>query len=130
MFVEWLNDKQQAALLHYAHEMMVADGVLEAKEQVYMDGLRKQIRPGVEAKPLSIDELASTFDRRSSRIALYLELTGMGYANQNFDPRQSDILRKIAEVLTLSNNDVEAVNSWVVALLQMMKRARNLMVET
>ena len=130
MFVEWLNDKQQAALLHYAHEMIVADGILDAEEQIYMNVLRKQIRPGVEAEPLSIDELASTFDRRSSRVALYLELTGIGYANENFDPHQSDLLRKIAEVLTLSNNDVEAVNLWVADLLLLMKKARNLMVET
>lgn len=130
MFVEWLNGKQQAVLLHYAHEMMVADGILDPEEQVYMDLLHKQIRPGVEAEPLPIDELASTFDRRPSRIALYLELTGMGYANENFDPHQSDLLRKIAETLTLSDNDVDAINCWVAALLQLMKKARDLMVET
>ena len=130
MFVEWLNHKQQAALLHYAHEVMVADGIMDAEEQVYMDVLRKQIRPGVEPEPLPIDELSRTFERRPSRIALYLELTGMGYANENFDPHQSDLLRNIAEVLTLSDNDIEAVNSWVVDLLLLMKRARSLMVET
>ena len=130
MFVEWLNHKQQAALLHYAHEVMVADGIMDAEEQVYMDVLRKQIRPGVEPEPLPIDELSRTFERRPSRIALYLELTGMGYANENFDPHQSDLLRNIAEVLTLSDKDIEAVNSWVADLLLLMKRARSLMVET
>lgn len=130
MFVEWLSYKQQAALLHYAHEMMVADGVMDAEEQVYMDVLRKQVRPGVEAESLPIEDLASTFDRRPSRVALYLELTGMGYANEHFDPHQSSLLRKIAEVLALSDNDVETVNSWVVDLLLLMKKARNLMVDT
>ena len=130
MFVDWLNDRQQAALLHYAHEMMVADGILDAEERVHMDMLRKQVRPGVEAEPLPIDQLASTFDRRTSRIALYMELTGMGYANERFDPHQSDLLREIGEVLTLSDNDVEAVNSCVASLLLLMKDARNLMMES
>ena len=87
MFVDYMTDKQQAALLHFAYEVMRADGALEAEERTQMEVIRKQIRPGVEPEPISIDSLAELFDQRLPRVALFLELIGMAYSNEDLDPR-------------------------------------------
>ena len=129
MFVEYLNERQQAALLHYAHEVMLADGILEAEERAYMDVLRRQVRPGVESEPVTVDQLGELFDRRATRIALFLELAGMGYANESFDPHQSAVLQEVANALSLPDEDVEAVTSWVQRQLHLVKQAQMLMVE-
>ena len=127
MFVEYLNERQQAALLHYAHEVMVADGIVETEERVHMEVLRSQMRAGVTAEPVPVNGLAKLFDRRLSRIAMFLELTGMGYANETFDPHQSDMLKQVAYALSLSDGDVDAVNSWVKRQLLLVKEAQALM---
>lgn len=129
MFVEYLNDRQQAALLHLAHETMLADGILDAHERAYMNVLRNQMRPGIEAQPTPTSELGELFDRRPSRVALFLELTGMGYANERFDPHQSVLLKEIAGALSLSEDDVELVYSWVERQLNLYKDAQNMMME-
>lgn len=129
MFVEYLNERQQAALLHYAHEVMVADGIMEAEERVHMDVLRSQMATGVTANPVPVDDLAKLFDRRIARIiTMFLELTGMGYANATFDPHQSDLLKEVARAFSLSDDDVDAVNSWVKCQVHLVK-AQALMAE-
>ncbi len=57
MFVQYLNERQQAALLHYSSEIMHADNVVEADEKAYLDVLRSQSQPGVEAEEVPVDEL-------------------------------------------------------------------------
>ena len=40
MFVQYLNERQQSALLHYAHEVMRADSAVDASELVQLEVLR------------------------------------------------------------------------------------------
>ena len=129
MFVDYLNERQQAALLHYAHEVMLADGILEAEERAYMEALRGQVRPSVQSEHIAVESLGELFDRRASRIALFLEPSGIGYANERFDPHQSGVLQRVAHALSLSNDDVEAVISWVKRQLLLVKEAHVLMKE-
>ena len=129
MFVDYLTESQQRVLLHYAHEVMLADGIMEADEKAHMEVLRKQVRAGIEAEHVPIDDLSKLFDRRASRIALFLELTGIGYANEKFDPHQSAVLRNVAYALSLTDDDVQAVNSWVKRQFLLVKDAHSLMVE-
>ena len=127
MFVDHLNKRQQGVLLHYAREVMLADGVVADEEQQYMDVLRRQVCPDVTAEDMSMESLAKLFDRRKSRVSMFLELTGMGYANEDFDPFQSELLQSIASALSLSNGDVMAINSWVRRQLRLVKQANLLM---
>ena len=40
MFVQYLNERQQGVLLHYAHEMMRADNLVDARELALLDVFR------------------------------------------------------------------------------------------
>ena len=129
MFVDKMTDKQQAALLHFAHEVMMADGVLEADERAQMDVIRKQLRPGVEPEPIPIDSLDELFDQRAPRVALFLELVGMAYSNENLDPHQSQLLQVVADALRFDDRDVSTMYSWVERQFSLVREAADLMKE-
>ena len=126
MFVQYLNERQQGVLLHYADRVMRVDGVLDAKEMVHIDMLREQAVPGTKAEDLPVAELPQVFEDRSSRIAFLLELVGMGYANEAFDPRQSELVGAVAAAFSL-DSDMDDVESWVRRQLLLTREARELM---
>lgn len=128
MFVQYLNERQQGALLHYAYEMMRADSSVDARELTRLDVLRAQAQPGVQAEDVAIEKLPELFDDRMSRIALMFELIGMGYADEKFDPQESELITKIANALGIDEDDmVDDIVSWVKRQLLLIKEAHRLM---
>ena len=127
MFVHYLNERQQSALLHYAHEMMRVDGAVAGEELALLDILRDQAEPGIKAEDVPLEELSGLFDDRLTRIAFLLEVVGMGYANQDFDPAESQLARDLANALALGDNTLEDVKSWVTRQLLLVQEAKKLM---
>lgn len=125
MFVQYLNERQQGALLHYADRIMRVDGVIDAKEMVHIETLRDQA-PGVKAEDLGVEELPRVFEDRSSRIAFLLELVAMGYVNEAFDPTESELVGRVAAAFSLES-DMDDVESWVRRQLLLTREARELM---
>ena len=126
MFVQYLNERQQGVLLHYADRVMRVDGVIDAEEMVHIDMLREQAAPGTKAEDLPVAELSQVFEDRPSRIAFLLELVGMGYANEAFDPKQSELVGAVAAAFSL-DTDMDDVESWVRRQLLLTREARELM---
>ena len=127
MFVQYLSERQQAALLHYSYEMMRADNVVEAEESVHLDVLRSQARPGVEAEDIPIGELPDLFEDRLSRIALLLELVGMGFVDEKFTAAESALIGRLAAALEIGDDDLASIESWVKRQLELVEEARSLM---
>lgn len=128
MFVQNLNERQQGVLLHYADEVMRADRKIDAAELMAMDMLRNQTEPGVKAEDVPVEALPGLFEDRLSRVSFVLELVGMGYANEDFDPTQSELVNDIARVFSLHENGViEAIEKWVQDELALTKQAQQLM---
>ena len=126
MFVQYLNERQQGVLLHYADRIMRVDGAIDAKEMVHIDALREQAAPGAKAEDLPVAELPRVFEDRSSRIAFLLELVGMGYANEAFDPKQSGLVADVSAAFSLKG-DMDDVESWVKRQFELVREARGLM---
>ena len=126
MFVQYLNERQQGVLLHYADRVMRVDGAIDAEEMVHIDVLREQAAPGTKAEDLSLEELPQVFEDRSSRVAFLLELVGMGYVNDAFDPRESELVGCVAAAFSLES-DMDEVESWVRRQLLLTREARELM---
>ena len=77
---------------------------------------------------MPIKDLASLFDDRLTRVAFLLEVVGMGYANQDFDPAESQLARDLANALALGDDDtLEDVKSWVKRQLLLVREAKQLM---
>ena len=128
MFVQNLNERQQGVLLHYADEVMRVDRRIDASELMAMDMLRAQAEPGVKAEDVPIERLSDLFEDRLSRVSFLLELVGMGYVNEDFDPRQSDLIAQMAEAFSFhEDGTIEAVEGWVKEQLALTKSARQLM---
>ncbi len=127
MFVQYLSERQQSALLHYAYEVMRADNIASSEERVHLETLRSQARPGIEAEDIPIANLASLFEDRLSRIVLLLELVGMGYADNEFSGRESKLIRDIATALDISVEDMTNIDSWVKRQLLLVEEAHELM---
>lgn len=128
MFVQYLNERQQGALLHYAHEMMRVDGTVGGDELALLGLLRDQTEPGVEAEDVPIGQLARLFDDRLTRVAFLLEVVGMGYAQEGLGPTETQLARDLANALGLGNDDtLEDVKSWVKRQLLLVREAKQLM---
>lgn len=127
MFVQYLSERQQAALLHYSVEVMRADNIVDAEEDAHLDVLRSQVRPGVEAEEVPISELLDLFEDRPSRIALLLELVGMGLVDEEFTVGESALVGRIAAAFEIGDDDLASVQSWVRRQLELVEEARDLM---
>ena len=127
MFVQYLNEQQQGVLLHYAYEMMRADSSADAREMNRLEVLRAQAQPSVQAKDVAIEELPELFDDRMSRIALLFEVIGMGYADEEFDPQESELINTMAKALAIEEDEVLNIVSWVKRQLLLVKEAHRLM---
>ena len=128
MFVQNLNERQQGVLLHYADEVMRTDRRINAEELMAMDTLRSQSEPGVKAEDVPIEQLPGLFEDRLSRVSFLLELVGMGYADEDFDPEESELIGRIAEVFSFrEDGTIRAIEAWVRDELDLMKEAQQLM---
>ena len=127
MFVQYLSERQQSALHHYAQQMARADGSVADDEQEQLDVLREQVQLGVEAVDVPLDELAALFDDRMSRVAFLLEVVGMGYANDEFDPAESQLANNLVNALGVGDDVLVDIKSWVVRQLSLLREAQRLM---
>ena len=126
MFVQYLDDRQQAALLHYAFEMMRADKAIRAEESIHLEVLRSQVRQGIAAEDVPIEELSDIFEDRLTRMAFLFELVGMGFVDNKFSAGESELIGKLAIALEIGNGDLETITSWVKRQLALAEEARNL----
>ena len=93
-----------------------------------MDMLRNQTEPGVKAEDVAVEALPGLFEDRLSRVSFLLELVGMGYANEDFEPQQSELVTQIASVFGFhENGTLEAIEKWVRDELAQVKQAQKLM---
>lgn len=127
MFVQYLSDRQQAALLHYSYEMMRADKAVEAEESMHLEVLRSQVQQGVEAEDVPLGELPNLFEDRLTRMALLFELVGMGFADEMFSPEESELICQLATALKIDDNDLNSIVLWVKRQVALAEEARNLL---
>lgn len=127
MFVELLSERQQSVLLHYAHEMMLADKRIEAKERLLVESLRAQALPGVEAEDVPVAQLGEVFEDRLTSMALLLELVGVGYADDSFSLSESALISDVAGALRIGQDDLDKVESWVGRQFSLVSEAFKLM---
>lgn len=126
MFVHYLDERQQAALLHYAREVMVADSAIDPEESLQMEVLRGQVRPGVQSEAVPMEQLCDLFSDRPSRVILLMELLGMGYADEEFVAQESKMINEIAGIL-MDTDVLQIIESWVRRQLSLLKEAQELM---
>ena len=124
MFLELLSERQQAVLLHYAHEVMRADTAVKREEQALIETLRAQSRSGVEPEVVPIPDLADVFLAQKGRVAFLLELIGMAYVDQAYATSESRLIGDIAEALDFDKDQLATLESWVQRQFALVQEAR------
>ena len=114
-------------LLHYAREIMRADGAIQDDEQSHMDALMLQTTPGVEAEEIPLNDITGLFSDRRSGVALMLELIGMGCADESLATEEAVIVEQLASALGFSDEDVLDFKSWVRRQMMLVAEAERLM---
>ena len=76
---------------------------------------------------MASEELPELFDDRMSRVVLLFEVIGMGYADEEFDPQESELIGKIANSLDIDEDEILEIMSWVKRQLLLVKEAHRLM---
>lgn len=112
MFVNLLNEKQQAILLQKAKELASADGVLHDNEEKIIATIIAQMNPN--AASIEPGDPKCEFIDHRSKIALMLELIGIAHADQNYESNEKNMIIAIANEIQLAPDIVDKIENWVV----------------
>lgn len=113
MFVQNLTAEQQSALLYLAHEIARADGSSDELQLGMVEILTKQSEEGVTEKAVEASELATLFTTERAKCSLLLELLGVAHANEEYHLSERDMITGYAKNLGVSNEKLNALESWV-----------------
>lgn len=102
MFVQYLNGRQQRALLHYAREMVRVGGTVAGGE--LLAWLTEQARPDVEAEEVPLKDLTGLFCTPLTRVAFLLDVVLIGYVDPDFNPTENKLTHDLTKALGLDDN--------------------------
>jgi len=121
MFLHILNDRQQKAFLALARQFIEADQNLSAGEQNLLELMYAETGLPFETElPTgNLESLLQEFDSRQARSAVLLELIGVGHADDDFHPEESQFIGKAAAAFGVPDERVAQMESWVQRQLQL-----------
>lgn len=113
MFVQNLNGKQQAVMLHLVTEIMGADEKLHESEQEIFDVLVNQVGDSVSPEAITLNDMALLFDTNISKASLLLELIGVAHADGEYHNAEKALINKYASSLGVSEEKQLKLEQWV-----------------
>lgn len=129
MFIQHLNNKQQATLIAFAKEIIAADGHIDEKEELMLEKICSQCDVNVhyDSKP-ELDELGGLFEFQHQKVAFMLELIGVAYADETYQESEKAVIGNLAEILNISPSLLTDMENWVRRQMILVKEA-NLFME-
>lgn len=125
MFLNHLQEEQKKAFLALALKMMHADEVTDPREELIFLSMRREMGFWQETRlpQGTVEDLASLFtDRKSQRIVM-LELLGMVYADERFQEQEQRLLRGLARLFDISEEEATKLENWVLRQIELNKEA-------
>ena len=131
MFLALLNDAEKGALTQLADHLVAADNVGLEQEKKALANLKAEA--GLPEKPgeglLPVDELASVFASRRSKIAALLELLGLAYSDSEFEVNERSMLVIASRAMDIDLSDLRKLEDWVKEHVKLIEKALALMQE-
>ena len=129
MFLNRLTDKQKKAFLAIAMKIVGADRRLDLRERRALEAMRYEMGLWTETDiPMgSIAELAQPFDTRQSQVVLMIEGIGLALADDELHGEEEKILRALALIFKLSEEEATAMENWVSRFKKLQKEAEAMM---
>jgi hypothetical protein len=130
MFLNLLDNDEKLAFAELAEMMIESDGIVVGREAAALAALKGEMGVVDESQSTrSVEELASMFSSRRSKIAALLELIGLGYSDTSFSVTERSLVSDAAKAMNVSGRDLFGIESWVENHVEMIKRALVMMRE-
>jgi len=115
MFLNSLTLEQKKAFLSIAMKIIGADGILETRERQMIETMRYEmgLYNETDLPKGEIEDVAKTFDTRKSRTIVMLESISLAYADENLGGEEQKILRALALMFEISEEEATAMENWV-----------------
>lgn len=129
MFLAPLSAAQKRAFMSLAGRVIAADNRDSRLERELMKTLTAEM--GMPDTPDGMDLAAATaeFADWESRVRAMLELIGIARADYDFDKRESEVIRDIAQEFGISEGEFEIMDDWVFRQLSLVRESVYLMKE-
>lgn len=144
MFIENLSsNSQKEAFLSLAQALVSVDGKSQGAEMSLLNELGRQL-PGIKAnvksvaailaavkekKGTGIKNAAKTFSSRKEKVSVMLELLGIAIIDNKFQPRERQLIAKVAEAFGFSEVEMTQFESWISVQFELTKMVGTFMQE-
>ncbi len=114
MFIQHLNDEQQAALYHFSKELIAADGYIDERETLLLDGIIAQCNNSADLEQkFDIKQIPEIFSEKAQKMAFLIELVGVAYADQVIEENEDNLIKNVAEALSVELSLIDELKDWV-----------------
>ncbi|WP_412500227.1 TerB family tellurite resistance protein [Vibrio cyclitrophicus] len=114
MFIQHLNDEQQAALYHFSKELIAADGYVDERETLLLDGIIAQCNNSADLEQkFDIKQIPEIFSEKAQKMAFLIELVGVAYADQVIEENEDNLIKNVAEALSVELSLINELKDWV-----------------
>ena len=129
MWLASLTDEQRKALLGLAHNVVVADGLLDPNEEGMMDELKREmdLQPATEADYLELDGIGAIFPTQRTRTIAMLNLLRLSYVDGAFEIEEECLLKEISDAFGITDSQFMLLNNWVKRWVALEAEARSFM---
>ena len=130
MFLNLLDDDEKRAFAELAEQMIEADGLVIGREEAALAALKAEMgMTDAEGAGRTVDELASVFKNRRSKIATLFELVSLGYSDTSFSVDEESLVNSVAKRMAVSPDQLHSIETWVQEHFALVRRALILMRE-
>ncbi len=114
MFLNRLTSKQQKVFLSLAIDMIHADKTLDAQEEAYLNAICNEMQLSrLAAEQVDLNQLPNIFADEVSKNILMIELTAVSHCDGNSAESEKNLLREVAQAISVSSAHMETCNSLV-----------------
>jgi hypothetical protein len=131
MFLTLLDDDEKRAFALLAEKMIAADGIVVGREAATLAAYKGEMGLGSEpeGEAQGIEELASVFGSRRSKIVALLELIGLGYSDTSFSVTERSLVFATARAMDIEANTLVELEAWVQQHVRLVRQAMELLRE-
>ena len=130
MYLNLLDGDEKIAFAELAEMMIKADGLVIGREAAALAALKAEMGVSeTEDSGRSVEDLASVFKSRRSKVAALLELIGIGYSDPSFSLGEESLVNAAANRMAVGPDDLAQIEEWVRDHFSLIRRALILMRE-
>lgn len=131
MFLYSLSQEQKKSFLGLAHRFITTDNCLAPQEEDLLKIMTTEmgLSTDTEIPTLELPQLLTAFDTRQAKIAILLELVGLGYSDNDFHPEENGFVRQVADTFGILEDEIKAMENWVLRQMMLVQEAAGFFAE-